>query len=816
MLRKLLATLFVIALHASAWGGENTITKGVIDGSAYDAKSKTLKIFGHTTIEKLADDEPAFEVHVRGNYGKIKDLSIEKNHFAASFAFDSALPGGLSEMHVTATLANKDKIDFFAANGKLGLVHVSKIYARHWWLLVVTLLAIGFIYTKHFEKITNGIADWIQTRQRPLSIGVFFIFLSLVAIGTTGSSFRIVLDGPVAKAVSSTTGSDSKIFKLQYSRGDEWGILTPNVIAQVNHTPKFPIINTNLGIDGQNMGVLGMTGVPIAQWSALARPATWGYFFLPLRQAQSWHWQLPFWGCLLVLWWLLNLIKPSSAGRNLALASLFVVAPYAAAWSNWPLYFTLFPALAFACTIKLLRTQKFSHALAWGAAVGYALAAWVLTLYPPWMVSIGTLLALLFTGWVIDQRKTLTFHRPQVAGSFALFLVLMMLVGSWWSDTKDAIHLMQNTVYPGQRTTLTGGDQSFLWAFRGYTNAESITFSRDDAWTNQPEISSYIWLPFAMAWLCIYGVLQQRRERWILLGCALFIAYYFIFAFVGIPEFIANASQWGRVPVNRADVSLGLAFIILLSLMNTALPRTTTDGSNVVLRKSLIAITVALSAWLAYFVLTRMPLITFPKSSAVYIAALLTIVIFSVWWLTQKNFKGPILLFLIFFLTASLGFNPITKAPKDVKLHPEVKALASDDTGTLQRTLFVSGEGMGPHFLPAVGLPVVNGVLAYPHTSLWKQLALAEKDWPTVNRYQHLAFKTGPVANGGTYSVASPWMEWVVVTLDPKTFDFRRTSAKRVAAFADEALRLRDSPMLKEIGSYGGLTWFVVTDPEKI
>ena len=816
MLRKLLITIFFIALHASVWSSENKLANGVIDHSEYDTGTKTLKISGHTIIDQLAGSEPAFDVSVRGSNGKMEYLSIEKNKFTVSFSFENALPGGLSEMHLAATLANKKKIEFFTENGKPGIIHASKIYVRHWWLLIVTLLAVGLAHTKRFDKLTNSTANWIQTRKKSLSTGIFSIFLILVVIGATGSSFRIVLDGPVARAVSSTTGSDSKIFKLQYSRGDEWGILTPNVIAQVNHTPKFPIINTNLGVDGQNMGVLGMTGVPIAQWSAVARPATWGYFFLPLRQAQAWHWQLPFWGCLLALWWLLNLIKPASVGRNLALASLFVVAPYAAAWSNWPLYFTLFPTLALAFTIKLLRTRKLSHALGWGAAVGYALAAWVLTLYPPWMVSIGTLLALLFTGWVIDQRKTLTFHRAQIAGSFALVLVFAMLVGSWWSDTKDAIHLMQNTVYPGQRTTLTGGDQNLLWAFRGYTNAESITFSRDDPWTNQPEISSYLWLPFVMAWLCIYGVLQQKRERWIILGCAVFIAYYFTFAFVGIPEFLANASQWGRVPVNRADVSLGLAFIILLSLMNTDLPRTTTEGTNAILRKSLVAITVASSVWLAYFVLTRMPFLVFPKSSPIYIAALLTIVIFSVWWLTQKNVKGPILIFLIFFLTASLGFNPITKAPKDVSLQPEVKALVSDATGTLQRTLFVSGEGMGPHFLPAVGLPVVNGVLAYPHISLWKQLALAEKDWPTVNRYQHLAFKTGPVANGGTYSVASPWMEWVVVTLDPKTFDFRRTSAKRVAAFGDEASRLRDSPMLKEIGSHGGLTWFTVTDPEEI
>lgn len=42
------------------------------------------------------------------------------------------------------------------------------------------------------------------------------------------------------------------------------------------------------------MLVVGMTGVPVAHISAVAKPATWGFFLFDLRQALAWYWWFPF------------------------------------------------------------------------------------------------------------------------------------------------------------------------------------------------------------------------------------------------------------------------------------------------------------------------------------------------------------------------------------------------------------------------------------------------------------------------------------------------------------------------------------------
>ncbi|WP_313311771.1 hypothetical protein [Pulveribacter sp.] len=814
MLRIFLIFFLSIGFNGINWAKDAPHVYAFIENINYETGSNHLHINGRFTA---GDDNKAgttFQIQAKDKRGEIVNKNINSERFSIEVKFEDPLPGGLLKIKASAVSPAGERFDLHLADGTQPLAHIPKIYTRHWALLGIILTAIALTYSRRIQQSGLHLANWTQQHVKGIAAGILIFSLSLVLIGITGSSFRIALEGPVAKAISTASGSDARIFKLQSSRGDEWGILTPNILAQVNHTPPFPIINTNLGIDGQNMGILGMTGAPVAQWAAIARPATWGYFFLPLRQAQSWQWQLPFWGCLLALWWLLNLFKPQSAGRNLALATLFCIAPYAAAWSNWPLYFTLFPVLAFSSFIKLLESKRITHALLWGAGIGYSIAAWVLTLYPPWMVTIGTLCALLCIGLLLDRRSSPEIQFKLAASGLTLGLVIAtVILGSWWLDTRDAIELTQKTVYPGQRTTLTGGTGSILWTFRGFTNAEAITFGGDTPWTNQPEISSYIWLPLAMLWLCAYGLAREKRNRCLLLGCTIFIVYYFVFTFIGVPEWMARLTLWGRAPTNRTDVSLGLAFIILLCLTRREWFIPLTQERSIWPRKAAAAIIAIGSSCLAYAVLAEMPVFIFPKNSIVYISVFLVFSIFCAWWLTHGKTSGPIALLLILSLVATFGFNPIAKAPKKVEMTPEVKMLASDENGNLHRILFVSGEGMGPHLFAAVGLPTINGVLAYPQLTLWKRLQLPEKDWPIVNRYQHLAFTTGKPANYESYSVSSPWMEWVVVTIDPEKFDFNLTGAQRITAFDEQAENLRKSPLLKEIGKHKGLVWFSVTPP---
>jgi hypothetical protein len=59
-------------------------------------------------------------------------------------------------------------------------------------------------------------------------------------------------------------------------RSDEYYGGTPFALSQLAHSPRFPVVNTNIGADGQNM--LVTQHAPVLHLATLGRPATWGYF----------------------------------------------------------------------------------------------------------------------------------------------------------------------------------------------------------------------------------------------------------------------------------------------------------------------------------------------------------------------------------------------------------------------------------------------------------------------------------------------------------------------------------------------------------
>lgn len=120
---------------------------------------------------------------------------------------------------------------------------------------------------------------------------------------------------------------------------------------------KFPVINSNVGIDGNNMLIIGMTGVPVSHVSSLAKPATWGFWILDMRSALAWHWWLPFFGCFLALWALM--IKFFRLNWRIAsvLAISVTASPYSLVFSGHPVYTIFFLALSITVLDSVLKTS---------------------------------------------------------------------------------------------------------------------------------------------------------------------------------------------------------------------------------------------------------------------------------------------------------------------------------------------------------------------------------------------------------------------------------------------------------------------------
>lgn len=801
--------------------------QGTIDAVFYDASRKQLEINGWAWDTVSAQPAAKLRISARNHEYQVDSLSrIAREDvkttraiplldigFSAKVELEQALPGGLHPVEVTAVFADGRSFNLLSWSGETPRISVHKPRARHWILLALVLGWIALAYVPRLRHGGDLAGDWVKTHPTRISTAIGATFLLLVSLGITGSSLQLLSQGPQGPfglGAMEFKGSSARIFKLRELRSDEWGVLTPNVLAQWHHQPRFPVVNTHIGLEGQNMGVIGMTGAPIAQPAALARPATWGYFLLPLRQALSWQWQLPFFACLFFLWKALNLLRPRTSGFNLALACAFCVAPYAAAWSLWPLYAALFPLALFVTAAAALQTSNTAKTLPLGAAIGLLLAGWVLVLYPPWQITLGTFFVALSIGWVMDHRKTLQFRKAQWIGFGLALFIAAALLGSWWLDTADAVEQMRETIYPGTRNLLQGGEISSLWALRGYTNPETLTFGAGPH-ANQSEISSYILFPLPVLLLGLLHCNSSSLNRWTVRACMAFIAFWIVFRFLGVPLWLAEITLWSRVPSGRLDLAIGLAFTVLMALIYS-------DGkANNPERRAFLPLMTALliaagSAGLVFLELHLLPREVFANNSTPFLGSMVLAGFFGAWWMVRGQMRSSVSLLLLLSLVSMLGFNPVSRAPRSLEFPAPAAALASENPDSSQplRTLVIGGWGVGPMTLAAVGVPTINGVLYYPQHTFWERIGLPSAEWPTVNRYQHLGFALANLPTGPTFRVSTNHLDAVDVAIDPRRFDFTSTGAQRVAALEEDAKSLRDSPLLTELGQHGGLFWFAV------
>lgn len=824
MLCRLLFALFLFlsALIATAQDLSEPKTYGALESWSYDSSTQQLSLRGWSLGGRDGLHPPALTLTVGGqtyestrfalNWATRSDIPSSHPATAgqAGVGFDwhvhlrSALPSGVHPVRVLAVFENGQRVTLKGAVTESPVVVVKKVEPRHWRALALVLLSIVVIaYARRLGWISRCQKAWLTGNRVSWAIGGVFVLL--VTTGVTGSSMGVLFDNTYGKGILEVQGASRSVLGDEGVRGDEWGVQLPNVFAQLQHEPRFPIVNDLVGEGGQNMGVVGMTGVPVQQWATLARPATWGYFLLPLRQAMAWQWQMPFWGCLLALWWMLNVLRPTQRGLNLALSLVFCVAPYAAAWSNWPLYVTMFPAFAFVTMTHLLRVTTSCKGVVLGAVLGWLLASWCLVLYPAWIIVVGSAMAFVGLGWCLDNRHSLRFGGAQLVALAACVAVLGALLGSWWLDTKDAITLMQATEYPGRRGAMPGGDLGWWWHLRGYHAVESIRATGLDS--NPSEASSYIITPLLLLALMVLSFKRDAQTRWVLLGCMAFMGCYWVYTMVGVPIEVARITLWGNMPATRMDVGFGLIIAVLLCLSASSVRAPVTW-----LGRAISLLLAVFSAGLVALTLLNTPLTFVPNAgSPVLISAMVVAVAFICFWALWGRMGSAVALMLVVYVVATLQFNPLRIAPTGVDLVQGHRPFVIDAAGQAQRTLVLNGDGIGAATFAAGGIPIVNGVFYYPHRVMWERMELTAEEWPKVNRYQHLGFyplKDVSVSRG--YRIVLGSIDQVHVHVNPQHFDFSCAGAARVAAPEQWSDELANNHRLTRLGAYQGVVWFAV------
>jgi hypothetical protein len=420
-------------------------------------------------------------------------------------------------------------------------------------------------------------------------LGVWALFFLLVALGIhgaptpaladywskrpyTGYVFQSIADLAKKKSLESKSLDQMLMMVPPAIRSDDYFFRFPLALGQLSHTPRFPVINTNYW-NGMNMLVQPQWDAPVWHISALARPGTWGYFFLGAQRGVAWHWWFQIFACFTTLYLLLVIILDGD--RKLAAfgSFWFCGSAFVACFGYWPTYVTFYGALATLSAYWLLKSEKRWIQMTSGVLLGLTIAGFVMILYPPWQVSLGYLFFLILIGLIIRDRLCLSIKlggaRWKVISIGLAAVVAGIILGAYLSSSWADLKVMADTVYPGRRR-ITGGRFPFWRVFSGaynlLTSFEGYALAKPTPGgllSINPTLASFFYLLFP-ALLVPLAVLKRWRKSfgligWLLLAYLAFVLVYFKW---GLPHAVAMITMFSHTTAT-AMLAVGLMSIIL-------------------------------------------------------------------------------------------------------------------------------------------------------------------------------------------------------------------------------------------------------------
>ena len=789
--------VFLSYVGAQPVVSETKVGHGFVESISFDPENQRLTVSGwvapqnsNVFVTNLILETQGIEIY-RGRFERLErpdvvQTYIRNDWFLTGFRIvvklPARIPNGVLQLRASARLGSGEVFEL-PLYKTVNSVVLSRPAAPDLWRVFALLMSLtipALIFAASF-------LPQVKPRLAAVTFGAgLVISLSLLTVGGwTGSSLGLALRAsPVV-----TSDALPWMGKDQWVRSDEWEVLTPLAISQASHSPPFPVVNKLVGADGQNMMILGMTGVPVAHLSALAKPATWGFFVFNLRSALAWYWWFPFFACFAALWVTLIHLFRLDWRQAAALSLIGAASPYAAVYSGWPAYTVFFPLVALLAFHQLLRQRSMWRASLFGMCLGWAVAGFALVLYPSWQISLAYVMTPVAVAWVWTERKRLYWGPPQLVAVGMAAVIAIILLGSWWQDAHDAVLAIQSTVYPGGRTLETGGDIDPWFLLKGWLGPTTIYNSSNLMVPS--DAGSFIFLLWvAIPAAIILGFSGGRLDA---TGYALVavIGLVLAFQFVGLNPQVSQLTLFGKTTTYRMDLALGIAQIFLFGWLMS--PASATPNETTRVWKAVCLGLTVTSLVGVFLVFDKIPSAIFESLSPGWTLLTYTAIAVASYGLLTRRYQWVVYISLIWTLSASLPFNPISQATNKLTVSPELlKEVRQIDPQNASPKIAVIGERTWAMALQAAGLHLSNSAFYYPQKGIWASLDPRNEQVTVHNRYHRLLFDLRTLPHGTSYVIENPRLDEVRVGLDPEQFDFRLLGAKVVLLNPKDGRKIRN------------------------
>ena len=655
--------------------------------------------------------------------------------------------------------------------------------------------------------LTPAIASFIEgltTRTRQL-LWLWAVFILLVAFGVHGSATSVTaqwwapekpytgyLFNPPHTHSSLDPGGlrDFLMAHARWIRWDELMVVTPLALSQLSHRPRFPVVNKNIG-NGQNM--LLTPHVPVWHVATLARPATWGYFFLGAQRGLAWYWWFCVFSCFTVLYLLLEVILQGHRGLAAFGSFWFCASAYVVCWSLWPAHLVFFGALGCLAAYYLLASPKVSTQILSGLFLGLSIPGFVMFLYPAWQVPVGYLCLLVFAGLFIRDKLYLSFKPPSKYRLLSVSIAVLLAVGltlSFVLKCLPDLRIMANTVYPGKRVSL-GGDYSFALLFKGMYNLITIYTPQAKIGNESESSSFYYFFPAVFLAICSSKRLLLRLGvvGWLLVS---YLVGMLFFSLVGIPGKLATLTLMSYVPPYRADLAVGLAAIILCTYVLGLMKDSNKEPARRWDKIMPAAVGGVIVLLFVYHGLILAKLAEgFPPANAILAASVLA------GFISYCLLAGRTALFCgslgsVLVVTTAL-FNPLATNLDHIYKSELAREIVWLNNHTPDRPLWIPYGGTQPGVLiTALGGRSIAGVQWPPQLSLWRSIDPSGGGYENIyNRYAQIQLSYRPDAGWVTFT--SPQDDAMSVQIAPTHPALKALGARYVLAIGDTQAEVESS-----------------------
>jgi hypothetical protein len=527
----------------------------------------------------------------------------------------------------------------------------------------------------------------------------------------------------------------------QSIRSDEYSVNSQMTIAQDHNDYKE--LNTHLG-SGEDISIL--SNAPYRGWSILFHPENLGFLVLPFDNAFALKWWLPSFLLVVSAYFFILKLLPNRKLLAILLSASFLLSPFFQWWylpgTLGAVYYCLFGILVF---MRIFESKTRSDTLLWSGLLAYIATSFILILYPPFQIPCVLVSIAFIIGYLVNNKTSLREQMPKqkwliFGGAIAVSLILVV---TFIYQRFPAVQAIQNTAYPGQRVTKSGGTSferfmssnlsPFLQAGDRYRGLEG----KEKNSVNQSELSSFILLiPFLLP-LIGYILYKDRKRKkkldFLLIGSLIVSAVFALWLFVPGLDIIGKVTLLDKVLVQRLIIGVGFVNFIILVLFIRLLIKSSVKFSN-----SLVTI-YSLLIVIFYLLLNFHIALHYPGfigyKSAVVFALPFAVIVFL---LLKRLYVFAAAALFLFSLGSTFLINPLYKGTEVLSQSSVSQAIRKYNAED-QKT-WVGDENYLENFPIMNGATSLTGTYLYPQLGLWSELDPKGKEKDLYNRYAHVNF----------------------------------------------------------------------------